>query len=324
MAGIYLGRIGWSVTTDEDGYRTYTLKSLVQVSSVVLGPANALFAAGAPAVGSIWSFGGDIDSYCWCRPNASAEPALPEEPYDLWYLTQYFSNKPLNSGKGCASDTINDPLSQPQKYGGSFVKYTQSLARDRFGNMVRTSAGQQITGPQTEWDDNRPTVWVEQNVASLGISTIYNMRNCVNDNTLWGLPKRCIKLANITFSRELYGTCGFYFTRRFEFDINPETFDREIPDYGELVLDGNWGTGTGSGSGTNPNTWYPSGKKNVVRFHDNRGNFLSTLLDGSGNPYGSGQFGSGTGFDINLGYGNKIQGYNEANFLTLGIPSSIG
>src|SRR5690606_22693106 len=99
---------------------------------------------------------------------------------------------------------------------------------DRYGNPIKSSSHEQFRGSNVEFDANRPTVWVDQNVSSLGLATFASMIDCVNDRPLWGLPKRRIKLSNVTWERKMYGTCRFYYTRKLEFDIRYDGFDRRL------------------------------------------------------------------------------------------------
>ena len=132
----------------------------------------------------------------------------------------------------------------------------------------------------------------------LPLETFTDMINTVNDATLWGLPKRTVKLSNVSWSRVLYGTCAFYFTVTYDFDIDFETFDRTIIDEGTRVL-------TKGGDKDN--------KNDFEVYKDVNGENTRVFLDGAGSALGDGA----DPVEIEIEY------YKESNFLTLGIPSTL-
>jgi hypothetical protein len=130
---------------------------------------------------------------------------------------------------------------EPQKISGTFAKYTKEAVFDRNGNAIVTSSWERMKGPEVEFDHNRPAVRVEQNVVALDLATVAPMIDTVNDATLWGLAERTIKLTNFAWERKLYGSCNFYYTRVFDFDIDYNTWDRNLLDEGTKCLNGEWG-----------------------------------------------------------------------------------
>lgn len=310
------GRRAWELERDDDGHRTYKLVTVVRASSPQDGPATVINTAGLPATGSYWqpALSTDIDVWATCWPTCKVGPLTgvkPEEPFVFWAVEQTFSTKPRWR---CQDATIEDPLLEPYRIGGSFVKYTQEAHLDRFGKVIRSSSWELFRGSNAEWDANRPSVWIEQNDSVLGLAIFAAMIDKVNDAPLWGLPPRCVKLSNCTWERKVHGQCNFYYTRRYEFDVNPKTFDREIPDHGSKYLFGSW-------SSTSPKVWVPDPGAN---FNDPSnfepatapsGNLVrSALLDGGGQPLKNGL----APFKI------KMEKYEEDNFFILGIPPFIG
>jgi hypothetical protein len=61
------------------------------------------------------------------------------------------------------------------------------------------------------------------------------MRGGVNDNTLWGMPRRTIRLNDITWERNIFGTCGKYYRITYIFEVNYDTWNRFILDEGTRV-----------------------------------------------------------------------------------------
>lgn len=290
-----LGRIGWDVKLDENGFRDYTIKWLLESNTLADGPFLALNCAGLPGIGTPWIFGNDNDPFCYCTPQWTVSQAVSNDPsFALWIVSQPFTNKPLSSN---SNQQTNNPLAQPAAISGSFVKYTEVATRDKDGKMIRNSAWERFKGPEVEFDRNRPTVHIEQNFASLGLDIFSPMVDQVNDSSLWGAPKRCVKLSNVAWSRQVYGY-GYYYTRAYDFDVDFNTFDRVVADYGtqRLVLVG--------GDKNNPKHFVPI-------TDDTSGQRVTRPLDGNGNV--------ATGEPAAI----TIKKYTEGNFLTLGIPTSL-
>ena len=312
------GQRTWSMTRDSDGHRTYKVKHLVE-SATTDGPFNVLATAGLFLPGAAWSFDDDFDIWAFCRPDAVVNPINEKEPNKWWEVEQTFSTKPLNR---CTDTPIEDPLLEPPKVSGSFVKFTTAATHDRFGEPIVNSAHEQFRGPAVEFDDNRPTVKIEMNLAFLDLSLISSMVDTVNDSTLWGLTSRKIKLSNVSWERKVYGECSYYYTLMLEFEINFDTFDRDLLDEGTKVLRGHWSNTTGfwvldNIAGEEPNSSNPG---HFIRFKDRNNENARVILNGSGVPAGVG-VGTGSGSVAGDIPGEvHVEYYGESNFLLLGIP----
>ena len=331
MAAIIVGAVGgwgWQPgSRDAEGHRDYTLSTLVK-TTYLDGPKIVMDTAGLPTIGSVWAIGNDLDAWAFCHPDMKVTPVgRKEQDTNLfWRVDQKFSTRPL---KRCEEDTIENPLMEPQKVSGSFVRYLKTVNKHKDGTAIKTSSHEPITGPDVEFNDSRPTVHIEQNVAALELALITSMRDTVNDAALWGLEKRCILLAGISWERLLYGTCTFYYRRVFDFEIDFNTFDRETPDYGTMVRKGKWDrTGAANNCGTVTPVWVPdtcvdsSDQVHFIRFLDVHGTPRRVYLDSEGDPVvnvdGTGT-GTGTGTNNGVRY-IDIEYYKEKNFLLLGIP----
>jgi hypothetical protein len=288
-------RIEWSLTRDDDGHRTYKIKWLVEAASPNEGPALIANATGLPAIGSTWAFASDVDAWAFCWPNLKVAPVLTKEKSGYWTVENIFTTKPLNR---CQDSSIENPINEPDRISGSFVKYTQEAVQDKDGEALVNSAHEQYRGQVVEVDFNRPTVQVEKNLLTLPLSTFAPMIDTVNDAALWGLPARCVKLSNASWQRKLYGTCSYYYTVGYEFDINYNTFDKQVLDEGTMVL------GEG-GSAANPGDF--------VKYKDLNGENSRVVLDGAGEPWDG----------ASAPYYHEFEIYQESNFLTLGIPTSL-
>lgn len=290
-----VGRLDWSMSRDKEGHRTYKVKWLVQSHSVFDGPAHALVASGLPAIGSSWSQGNDYDGWARCYPTMQCNYVSRNERGMFWEVEQTFSTKPLTR---CQDTSIENPLQEPDRISGSFVKYTREIEKDKDGDAIKSSSHERIRGSMVEFDANRPTVTIEKNVLVLPLSTIAEMVDTVNDASMWGLEARKVKLSNVSWSRELYGTCTFYYTVSYEFDCNYDTFDRKVWDEGTRVL-------TKGGNKDNV--------KDFELYKDINGENTRVFLDGNGNALGDGE----DPVEIDIEY------YEESNFTTLGIPTVL-
>lgn len=294
------GQKTWELSRDEQGYRKYIIKWGV-IADILDGPNVVLNCAGLPAVGSSWNFDNDVDAWAFCTPECKVTPLVSNEKNRHWEVEQTFSNAPVTR---CQTETIEDPLDEPDRVSGSFVKYTKEAvkqwnpATDAFDKYILNSSFEQIRGAVVERDFNRPTVRIEKNLSTLPLSTFAPMIDFLNDATLWGLPARCVKLSNVSWERKIYGTCYYYYVVSYEFDINYESFDRILLDEGTRKL-------APGGTVGNP--------KHYVNIKDDRDEDVRMLLDGSGGVWdGTG----GPAFFI-------VRPYGEVNLLLLGIPTSF-
>ena len=295
MAATAVGRVDWSMTRDDDGHREYSLVSLVYASDVLDGPGIVMSASGLPAMGSTWAQGNDSDSWAFCIPNRRVTPIISGEPGNWWIVESVFTTKPL---RRCQTSSIENPLSEPPDISGSFTSFTREFSFDRFGNALLNGGYEVLRGTAVEFDDGKPTVEISMNLASLPLTSMTAAYNTVNDATLWGMAKRCVKLSRASWARKLYGTCTYYYTVTYGFDISYSTFDHTIPDLANRYL-------APGGDPNNPNHYRPT------RGLD--GEPMPKLLKSNGQPW------DGTGAYNTI----KIERYNEYNFLLLGIPASL-
>lgn len=326
--GLYgTGLIYWDATRDGEGHRNYTVRHRVE-TLYDDGPREAMLTPGLPTIHTQWNVGNDFDPWAFCLPNMRIIPdpndaiaghnrpdakTAEQTRYRYWVIEQQFTTRPQND---CREESIEDPLLEPPKISGSFTRFTKEVKKDKDGNVIQTSSFEPVEGPEVEFDQNRPTVVIEHNVGSLGLPTFTQLIDTVNDANLWGLSSRRIKLSNVSWSRQLYGVCNFFYTRTFEFEISFNTFDTEPLDIGTKALgewdkDGVWQTLGGD----------PNNPKDFKRYRDYPSNEITkVVLDGTGKPLGI----SGTAFDPVPIPSAPIKYYPESNFLALGIPGFAG
>ena len=290
-----LGIVDWGASTDSEGNRNYKAKFLLKSNSLSDGPLSAMQAVGVPRTGSRWSQGNETDIWAFCLPTMTVAPLYKKESTYYWTVERNFSTKPQNR---CQDDEIENPLEEPPTLSGSFVNYTKEVTKDKDGNAVKTSSHEVLRGDLVTFDHNRAQVSIGLNVLTLPLATFTSMVDTVNDSTLWGLGSRKIKLSNVSWTRNMYGTCTFYYTINYEFDIRFDTFDTKPLDEGSKVL-------MAGGDANNPSHFKPY-------IDPATGNAARVFLDGNGSPLqGS------TPVEIDVKY------YQESNFLLLGIPSQL-
>jgi len=310
------GQSEWSMDRNDEGQRTYTITHKVVTDTSLDGPQVVLNTPGLPLPGSIWAYDNDIDAWAFCTGFMKIQKApgnLKDNPVRNWRVTQKFSTI---VPQRCNSTNIDNPLLEPMGVSGSFVKYTREATQDKDGNPIENSAHEMIRGPIVEFDANRPTVKITQNVATLGLDVFSGMVDTVNDAPLWGLSARKIKLSNVSWERLYHGNCFAYYSRAFDFDVDFNTFDRVALDEGTKAL-GRLDTTTGTWDSTSDfATGVPLDATNPLhftRYKDKHGENARVILDGSGVPITT-MASAGT---------ITIQKYAESNFLTLGIPTSL-
>lgn len=310
------GHTNWSLDKDKDGHRTYKVSHIIKAASSD-GPLTILNTPGLPVTGSTWAFGVETDAWAFCLPTKKVEPWQFQEGKGVtitWRVESTFSTKPIDR---CQDTDIENPLFEPPKVSGSFIRTTIEAAQDRYGNAIKSSSHEVFRGPMVEFDDDKPTVTIEQNVADLQLPLLVFMVNTTNDAPLWGLDPGTIKLSSPSWTRKYYGTCFVYYTRTLQFDINFADWDRIIFDEGTKVLSGEWDTSAGCTGiwkdvnicGVAPDKDNPT---HFIRYQDRRGNIARVLLDGAGKPI------TGTTPTQIL-----IEYYDQSNFLLLGIPTIL-
>jgi hypothetical protein len=268
---------------DGDGHRNYRLTVRIESDSTLDGPANALLTPGLPVPGSVWAYDDDYDPWAFCHFDAEIEQVVADEPNYHWDATFLFTTKPL---RRCADQHFEDPLLEPMIVSGAFSNQHVEAARDRFGLPVLTSTHELIRGTLNEWAVSYPIIRVRQNVAALQLPLLALMIDRVNVAPLWGMARREIRLASVSWEQKFYGTCSYYYERNLEFHVKYGTFDREILDECSKVLHGHWDAATGNWildniAGAPPNRFDPT---HFIDFTDRQNNPVRGIMNGKGVP----------------------------------------
>jgi hypothetical protein len=228
-----------------------------------------------------------------------------------WTIDQTFSTKGNN--KKCQEEKIEDPLLEPMKVSGSFVKTQEEATYDRNGLPIKSSSHEQIRGETVKFDKMNPTVRIEQNVPALQLGLLAQMSNAVNDAVIWSVAVRCVKVAGISWERLFHGGCYIYYKRTFDFEISETTFDRDVLDEGTKALSGRWVNDTWTLVNINGSPPNPDNPAHFNRYKDRNGENAKVILDGLGKP-----------INDDTEPGNvHVEKYEERNLLLLGIPTSF-
>ncbi len=295
MSAAVVGLAGWALTIDDQGFRDYKADWKVRSNDVLDGPSVISFASGLPVIGSPWEFGNDVDDWCFCRPQCEIKPIINEERQLDWMVSQTFSNRPMAR---CQDVQIDNPLLEPFRIGGSFVTSTVEATHNYDGSAIRTSSWEVVRGSAVEKDTSLPTVNIGYNISDNPLAVFASMMHCLNDAPLWGLAPRCVKLSNCVWSRATYGVCTFYYIIDYEFQVDYNTFDRQVLDVGTRVL----------ASGGNP-----ANPRHFVAYKGDSDDEKGTVILKNGVAWN----GSGSPGSIN------IAKYSEANLALLGLPLAL-
>lgn len=332
MSASVVGPLTWSAMRNVDGERELKVVWEVETTSVDDGPIEVMNASGLFAIGSTWSLGNDSDTWLICSPKIEVAEYQKKrgDPHRYWKATQHFMTPSLHQ-KRCQDTSVENPLNEPDRVSGSFNTYTEEVAFDRFGLPILTSSHESLAGSIVEFDKGKDYVEIEQTIASMDseLPTMSGLKHYVNSTNMWGLSPRMVKFSNYSWTRYVYGTCTYYFTRRMRFDIDQTTFDRVALDEGQMVLNGRWDGGVwvlenitdSAGNDLGPPD--PSNPLHFERFQDKKGENAKVILNGAGVPANQAPTGTGSGGSSNAGQ-IPIEYYPEADLLTeLNLPTSF-
>lgn len=309
------GPLWIKLSRDEKGQRTYTVPFQVETDTtpgLAEGPQAVLTAAGMPVPGSLYFIGSDFDPWAYCTRKVEVEPdpSIPMTPGGpvKFYIATYEFKSPGSADPGelpnCTGD-IENPLFQPMVIRRSYSDYTEEMTRGISGPF-RNSSHEPIRGPLAEFENTRMIVTIEQNLLDPEDDLLDELNNTVNQDVLWGKPRRSVRFVVKDVQRLFYGTCFRYYKRILEFRVRTRTdpvtgvlsgdWDRDVDDLGYRALNGRWLATAVAGrrwqtypvpgyTGTpNPN---PSNPSHFVQIPGPDGLQLSApmMLNGAGLPY---------------------------------------
>lgn len=222
-----------SLSVDDDGHRTYDVIYHLYASSVSEN-AQAVYAYALTTVPPYtpYTLGVDADARAYARRPKSVKRIAWEKSRLKWEVIIPFSTKPM---KRCADTDFENPLDEPPKLSGSFLRNLITADHDRFLSPLSNSADE----PEfTEVDDSRDTLVVEFNTDQVYLALRAQMRDKVNDAAIWGLGRRQVKLSQWSWDVLYFGSCFPYARNRLEFEININQWDFVRIDQGYRIKDG--------------------------------------------------------------------------------------
>jgi hypothetical protein len=298
-----------ALSVDDQGNKTY--KVMFQVAVNASDGPNAVYECpGLPLPGTPWIWEDLVDNTVVCLPRCEIKRHTAYDKDNVqvihWFVTFTYSSNV------CQVIESLDPLLQPQKITGDNINFTEEATEDRFGVPILNSAYEPVRGQIVEFDAGRDQVIIEQNVPLLELDLLASLKHNLNDEPMWGAPRRCVKFSSYSWREACRGIGEAYYIRRLVFDIfikkNPEAvegnpdylvsgFDRKYRDVGQKVLFGHW-----EGLASQPGKWVldPIGldpTTGEIRYGDWRnpsdfqcavdrhGNPTTLVLDGRGKPY---------------------------------------
>lgn len=303
---------------DKDAHREIWVTHLVlaekdpNTNLAIDGPVNVLNTFGLPQYGDFWNFLlNDVDLWMTCKWDArvSIHEEREGDVAIVYRVEQLFSTK--DDSEKCQDQQFEDPLLEPDRISGSFVKYTEEATHGEEvqyfvdDNLYRTVTGpdapfltsalEQLRGPQVEFDSNRLNIRIEQTRALLEIGLLANSVDTLNNDVFWGFPARYVKLSNVSWVRKFRGTCSDpYFVRNLEFDIKFDSFDRLVADEGTRARLGRWEMDRNSPhygkylllTDPIPTNDEETSEIDFAVFKDPSGNVGRVVLTGQGTPTG--------------------------------------
>ncbi len=305
-----IGVIEWGGGRDINLHRNYWVKFLLETDDIEDGPQIVTYATGLPMVGAPWTYGNDNDQWALCNPTVECETVIKRESCYWWILKYEFSTKPWLA---CLTEQLTHPASQPDYISGSFANYKRRTCQRRStGTGTNGSTGIMSSSLEPIWlekDKNRPTVEIQQTRLNLELSLVAEMIDTLNDDTLWGMPARHIKLHNAPWKRLVWGKCNYYYQRNLQFEVRYDSFDEtEVVDVGHRVIDPDKLEANPGLDRTNP--------ENFTRSVDSRGNINKiVMLNGQGEQCSD---------PVNhQHFIPTVELYDESNFLSLGVPVTL-
>lgn len=340
----------WDGGEDADGHRTYRLH--VQTQGTLLdGPASHMQTPGLPVPGAVWAYDNDYDPSAWYTGERTVR-GIGKPPCEFFQHVYTYTTRRDRKGAGsgggggknkddrgarkkCADVRIEDPLAEPPRIDWAGTREQREMTEDRFGNRLRTTSFEQLSGPLVTFDESGERVTIEQNLIDPQLDLVRQMVDTLNEATLWRLPARCWKLSDRSFSRKLYGACGFYYVRTLVFEAKIRYdwvtegyvggWDRRVPEISSTALNGKWWEATpGSGrvwvielfkSGVTPDANNPN---HYIPIPNPRGGgYIQRIL--SKNPASPGVPALNEDDEKII----DVEYYGESDFFELGVPAYI-
>lgn len=348
---------------DPDGHREWQVDILTQGNPYLDGPAAHALTGGLPLPGATYAAGNDLDIWAWAHGERTISPYQITDGGVSHFIHRFtFSTKAANKNssnerddkgarKKCSDQQVQDPLMEPPAISRASIKEQKEHWVDNAGKPLVYSSFEQIRGPSVTFEWFRDQVTIEQNLLDPQDKDMPSYLGHVNDAPLWDLPARCWRMTDRRWQRKSYGTCGFYYVRTIVFESNAEDvttlangpatvfpyflfslslnnkyylshWDHYPLDESSKVIAGKWGANGGN--------WIPApwinrnDSRSYILARDRSYQPIRIILSNDPNRKGEpakDPLGLITGTpDANW---IRIKKYQTANFLALGIPTTL-
>lgn len=282
----------WSLDTDEEGHRDYTVTWGVETDNPMDGPDVAFTGAGLPTPGASLNIGNTVDAWAFYNRKGSARLRKVDANRKAWDLVTVFSSR---APKRCNTGAFEDPLLEPHRVSGDFAQVMDEALQDKDGKPIDNSSEQRYTGALVQKPTSRPIVKLQMNVAWIDLAWMAAYADAVNSDVWWSQAIRTIKCTVGPWERRNYATCNFYFVVNFTFELKRDKWDYVLMDEGTRV----------KVAGSTPARY--------TQYKDEREENGRTLLDGDGNALAAG------GTPV----WNTFRVLKEMPFAAVGWPASL-
>lgn len=301
MSGTVYKTLNWTASRNKKGYRQYSVTHLVRTNSDTDSPSDVLLnTTGLPTPGTTWNYGNTPDASAVCLFERSVSRYKPTEGENgvYWAVISKFDAVPGATPPG-SSEEPGGPLLMPFVITGGFDQMESQQEVDKNGNPIVSTSFEPLFGEATTRNFALPTVSIEHNISTNPVDYVKSYMNRVNSTAMWGFGTREIRMNDAEWSKEMMASGVYYYRVKYTFTCRYSGWDQEILDEGRKVLkDG--------GDITNP-AHFELAKAGLG---DDK-NPDPVMLD------------SATGLQTQTPHWLTFQIDDEANFLLLGIPSTL-
>lgn len=219
-------------TQDRSWARTYSRQFVIVTDDPWIG-ANAIRAALPVGIGQFYLVRNtsgavtDFDGGSFCT---SISLTCDAEDGMAWTANAEY-------GPYDATNYPQDVTQWVPRVAWSFAQFQRDLDQDINGNAIVNSAGVPFN-PTIKADDSRPILQLVRNEPTFDLTLAEDFRDTVNQNVWWGYNPRCVKVSNISSTRQFNQDIGFFWETTYEFHINENTWDENVLDAGVMQLNG--------------------------------------------------------------------------------------
>jgi hypothetical protein len=199
--------------------RKYTLTFNAYCTSLRDTQIDVLSYVACPKVGDTFVAFASVDTLATC-----VDVKVKRASFNVWRITAEFDTDRI------VSAVTDNPLLQPADIEYQTIEVEQPAIRDKFGQLVRNSAGEPFDPPVNEIVRMEKVI-ITQNLATFDKDQARDYTDSVNNATFQGQPRYNVKCTSRTGRRQF--TRGlFYYQVSTTIEINPRTYFEYVLDQG--------------------------------------------------------------------------------------------